>query len=782
MSSKPINQQRVTIQRRFLPYVVKPARYLALQWPGYAELSGEVDRIGLIVGANYEKVANDPLLSAIGEALANSGRFNIGSCFSFPDEALTLLREVGVAPFVGPSLTALDSAALLVVPLERYQELPEAGRLLSAAGVSLDVAVRKERGAPPLIAVVRARSYPEVLDQIFDRVFSLGEFERAISNAQSAAEILQATDSNGSAQAEGSAYYPAQPVTPLTETSYERARVAFRAGVDAESVVSTVGNELSGALRRSGQTEFHLEQCALLRGRIDLGELCAATNTGLSSAITGVTLSQVAPEQVNARLLAALSRFRRARIELSCATLSSSCADYSKTSLANLNIALQSVFSAADVHCKLTVALGYPVDADVEINETVNALRELGRVIDRRRGLKVRFVRFEPEPSSAQAFDAQISAAELDERFQRVISLAKVKGMSFSLADQFSELFSLALSRGFWKSPGELAEFCARKEPGVAARWSELLLAEPGWESALSEQPGSGADQPETIAPERAVSERSISESIAIDDVQPVDVSSGFGRSKKRSARQTVAAPTMGRVRFTWSKSGAAKFLSHLDNLRAIEGALLRSGLNVAYTQGQKPRMKISFGPPLPVGFTSENELFDVFFETAPPASELVEKLNQALPNGFSIRSAESVYTKAPSALEEVKAADYLIAIEDKSAAETQEILERVICSEELMFVRVRKSTEKRINLRAGLFAAELAQNCSQFAGLTEGEPVVIKLSLALTDTFYVRPEEFLIASGLIDKRSAPGALIHRLKLQTTTQRALPVLTTEQKQ
>ncbi|MEW5946455.1 MAG: TIGR03936 family radical SAM-associated protein [bacterium] len=58
-----------------------------------------------------------------------------------------------------------------------------------------------------------------------------------------------------------------------------------------------------------------------------------------------------------------------------------------------------------------------------------------------------------------------------------------------------------------------------------------------------------------------------------------------------------------------YRKCWEARFLSHLDLIRAIHRWLRRSSFPLSYTQGYNPRPIVSFlTPPLPVGYTSENE------------------------------------------------------------------------------------------------------------------------------------------------------------------------------
>ena len=75
------------------------------------------------------------------------------------------------------------------------------------------------------------------------------------------------------------------------------------------------------------------------------------------------------------------------------------------------------------------------------------------------------------------------------------------------------------------------------------------------------------------------------------------------------------------------------RFTSHLDLMRTWERALRRSGLPLAFSQGHHPHLKMSFGPPLPLGYRSRAEVFDLEF-AQPPAVDLAERLDAVLPDG----------------------------------------------------------------------------------------------------------------------------------------------------
>ena len=100
------------------------------------------------------------------------------------------------------------------------------------------------------------------------------------------------------------------------------------------------------------------------------------------------------------------------------------------------------------------------------------------------------------------------------------------------------------------------------------------------------------------------------------------------------------------RVKF--SKTGMAKYISHLDLLRCFTRAIMRSGLPVEYSQGFNPHQKMTFALPLPVGVTSECEYVDISFEDGKATDdEIKERLDTNLPPDINVISVGDLVFKA---------------------------------------------------------------------------------------------------------------------------------------
>src|SRR5512146_447057 len=97
------------------------------------------------------------------------------------------------------------------------------------------------------------------------------------------------------------------------------------------------------------------------------------------------------------------------------------------------------------------------------------------------------------------------------------------------------------------------------------------------------------------------------------------------------------------RARITFSKTGALKYIGHLDLQTLWERTARRAGLPLAYSHGFHPQARISFASALPLGFSSQAEVMDIRLQSEVDLQQLLERLQQALPAGITVLDVQSV-------------------------------------------------------------------------------------------------------------------------------------------
>lgn len=112
-------------------------------------------------------------------------------------------------------------------------------------------------------------------------------------------------------------------------------------------------------------------------------------------------------------------------------------------------------------------------------------------------------------------------------------------------------------------------------------------------------------------------------------------------------------------VIFTYEKTGKALYSSHIAVMRQFEMAFQRSGLDVLYTQGFNPKPKLEFLNPVSMGVGGANELLLTELPLSQMNSEAVDKLNNALSEGFRVHSIKHI--RMPSSGKKYSLASHML-------------------------------------------------------------------------------------------------------------------------
>ncbi|MDE0461375.1 MAG: TIGR03936 family radical SAM-associated protein [Caldilineaceae bacterium] len=158
------------------------------------------------------------------------------------------------------------------------------------------------------------------------------------------------------------------------------------------------------------------------------------------------------------------------------------------------------------------------------------------------------------------------------------------------------------------------------------------------------------------------------------------------------------------RVRFTYEKGEAIKFISHQDESRLWERTLRRANLPLLYKRGFNPQPHIQFAAPLGLGMTGVRELLDVAFSPPVPLDELSMKIVEKLPPGVRLLNASEVPFKTVSPQSLTIGADYTILIYadagEVSERELEVKIEAFLEKREVWRERERHGQRYRYNLR----------------------------------------------------------------------------------
>ena len=155
------------------------------------------------------------------------------------------------------------------------------------------------------------------------------------------------------------------------------------------------------------------------------------------------------------------------------------------------------------------------------------------------------------------------------------------------------------------------------------------------------------------------------------------------------------------RVRLTFAKGEALKYISHLDLARAWERLFRRAGLPVAYSQGFNPRPRFQIASGLPVGVTGRAELLDAWLAERLAPDEVLARLHPASPPGLEILAAEEVDLRAPALQARMQAADYVAIVDTAEPVEAiRTRVEALLAAPSLPRQRHHKGKQQSYDLR----------------------------------------------------------------------------------
>lgn len=163
-------------------------------------------------------------------------------------------------------------------------------------------------------------------------------------------------------------------------------------------------------------------------------------------------------------------------------------------------------------------------------------------------------------------------------------------------------------------------------------------------------------------------------------------------------------------VRIFFTKTGMAKYISHLDLMRCMSRTFKRARLPLWYTEGFNPRVFLSFARPLSLGFESLCESVDVRLDGEMTFKELRERLNASLPEGITVVAVSKPVHK-PS---EIAFADYEINMlcSEPSALKVQ--LENAFSADTVTVMKKgkqgRRKVEKEIDVKPNIIAFDATE------------------------------------------------------------------------
>lgn len=200
----------------------------------------------------------------------------------------------------------------------------------------------------------------------------------------------------------------------------------------------------------------------------------------------------------------------------------------------------------------------------------------------------------------------------------------------------------------------------------------------------------------------------------------------------------------MYRIRITFAKLDALRFIGHLDLAKTWERVLRRASIPLVYSQGFNPQPKMQLASALPLGISSECEVLDIWVLEPIDLGDLPARLEAVSPVGLQVRKVEEVSLREPALQTVLTQAEYRITIDGVSVEELTTHIEEFLAQSAV----VRKKRGKEYDLRPLVLALRQQDG-------------VLLTSLTIGNQGNARPDDLLDAMGL----SFEDARCHRIGL-----------------
>ena len=144
--------------------------------------------------------------------------------------------------------------------------------------------------------------------------------------------------------------------------------------------------------------------------------------------------------------------------------------------------------------------------------------------------------------------------------------------------------------------------------------------------------------------------------------------------------------------RLLFSKTGRAKYISHLDLMRTFQRAFSRAEIQIKHTEGYNPHPFVSIALPLSVGYSSECEILEFGLLGGATAEEVPERLTAAMPEGIIIHSC----APAQKPLKQLAYVNYIVNMEYEEGRplEAETALKELLSRESLVIQKKSKKAK----------------------------------------------------------------------------------------
>jgi radical SAM-linked protein len=198
--------------------------------------------------------------------------------------------------------------------------------------------------------------------------------------------------------------------------------------------------------------------------------------------------------------------------------------------------------------------------------------------------------------------------------------------------------------------------------------------------------------------------------------------------------------PTVQKLRIRYAKRGRLRFASHRDLARALERALRRAQVPMAFSAGFTPHPKISYLGAAPTGAASEAEYLEIGLAERRDPEHVRAALDASLPEDVAVLECVEAVEGTGSLADRIDAAVWRIELPGLPVADLQAAVGAFLARDEVTVARRTKNGLRDVDARAAVSGASAAEE----AGCAILKLVVRQVTPA------VRPDDELAALAAV--------------------------------
>ncbi len=214
-----------------------------------------------------------------------------------------------------------------------------------------------------------------------------------------------------------------------------------------------------------------------------------------------------------------------------------------------------------------------------------------------------------------------------------------------------------------------------------------------------------------------------------------------------RSPEGPPPPPTVQKLRLRYAKRGPLRFASHRDLARALERALRRARVPMAYSAGFTPHPKISYVGAAPTGAASEAEYLEIGLAQRCDPDEVRAAVDASLPPGIDVLECVEAAEGGGSLADRIDAARWSIELPGIEPAELSAALAEFLARDEVTVAKRTKNGLRDVDARGPVAAAS--------AGGAAGRAILHVVVRQVTPA--VRPDDVVAALAAVADLRPPS-------------------------